>query len=287
MAKIKIVTDSASDIPKEIQQQHNIDIRCFPITVGDKSFKDRDIPMSEYYKLIDESPELPVHSQLTIFDFEDMYTQYDAEGTDELFFVSINSHGSATYSNACAAKEQYKEDHPDSKMNIRVIDSGTYTGTYGYPVVTACEMAENGSSADEIEAYLTDWFDCCEVYLAAYTLRFVKKSGRISAAAAFAGELIGLKPIILLTKELSKVVSKARGDANVVPNLAETVCERIQEGSPYVVVTGQDKSKGKELAKILTKKLGYPPVDMPFEVGGAVSANTGPDCIACAFKAKK
>ncbi|MCM1523666.1 MAG: DegV family protein [Ruminococcus sp.] len=280
MSKIKIITDSASDIPKEYSAKHNIRVLGFPITVGDRSFRDGDIPAQEYYDLIDGCGSLPVHSQLTVFEFEELFEEYEKQGYTDIFFISINSFGSATYQNACLAKKNFAGD-----ANIRVLDSGTYSGTYGYPVIQAAAMAEEGKSADEIESYLTGWFDCCEVYLAAYTLRYVKKSGRISAAAAFAGELLGLKPIILLSRDVTKVVSKPRGDQNVVSKLADVVCSRIEKGSPYIVISGRDKSRAEDLRKLLEQRLGYPAADVPFEVGGAVAANSGPDIVAAAFRA--
>ncbi|WP_432651450.1 DegV family protein [Huintestinicola sp.] len=289
MSKIKFITDSASDITKEYSEKYNIDVQGFPITVGDKSFRDGDIPKEEYYDLIDSSPELPVHSQLTVFEFEELFEKYAAEGYEDIFFISINSHGSATYQNACCARDNFFSAHPDKadKVKIRVLDSTSYSGTYGYPVIEAAKMAEEGKSADEIEKYLADWFEVCEVYLAAYTLRYVKKSGRISAAAAFAGELLGLKPVILLKGENTKVVAKPRGEQNVVPKLADVTCDRIAEGSPYIIIGGRNLAYAEEIAKVLTERLGYPPVDIVFRVGGAIAANSGPDMVATAFKAKK
>lgn len=288
MSKIKIITDSASDITKEYSEKYNIDVQGFPITVGDKSFRDGDIPKEEYYDLIDASPELPVHSQLTAFEFGELFEKYADEGYEDIFFISINAHGSATYSNACAARDNFFSEHPEKSgsLNIRVLDSTSYSGTYGYPVIEAAKMAEEGKSADDIEKYLNDWFEVCEVYLAAYTLRYVKKSGRISAAAAFAGELLGLKPVILLKGEGTKVVAKPRGEQNVIPKLADVTCDRIEKGSPYIVIGGRDLARAEELAKLLTKRLGYPPVDITFRVGGAIAANSGPDIVAAAFKAK-
>ena len=289
MSRIKFITDSASDITKEDAERLGIDLRCFPITVGEKSFRDGDIPKDEYYKLIDDSPELPVHSQLTVFEFEELYGKYADEGYEDIFFISINAAGSATYQNACLARDNYFSEHPDKKdsLRIRFLDSQSYSATYGYPVMKAAEMACEGTSADEIENYLADWFDASEVYLAAYTLRFVKKSGRISAAAAFAGELLGLKPVILLKGEETKVVAKPRGAQNLIPKLADVTCERIAEGSPYIVIGGKNMDHTKELSELLTQRLGYPPVDTVFRVGGAIAANSGPDIIAAAFKAKK
>ncbi len=286
MSKIRIITDSASDIPKEFEEKYGIDIMCFPITVGEKSFRDRDIPSQEYYDLIDSCPTLPVHSQLTSFEFEERFLKYAAEGYTDIFVVTINSAGSATYQNACIARDNFFAEHKDFPVKIRLFDSGSYSATYGYPVIRAAQMAEENTPPDEIDKFLTEWFSCCEVYLAAYTLRYVKKSGRISAAAAFAGELLGLKPVILLKKEITKVTAKTRGEAGVVPKLADVTCDRIKPGSPYVVITGRDASKGKEAAKLLTKRLGYPPADIHFEVGGAIAANSGPDIVAAAFMAK-
>lgn len=289
MSKIKFITDSASDITKEYAEKYNIDVQGFPITVGDKSFRDGDISNDEYYDLIDASADLPVHSQLTAFEFGELFEKYADEGYEDIFYISINAHGSATYQNACSARDNYFSEHPDmaDKLRIRVLDSTSYSGTYGYPVIEAAKMAEAGKSADEIEKYLADWFQVCEVYLAAYTLRYVKKSGRISAAAAFAGELLGLKPVILLKGEGTKVVAKPRGEQNVIPKLADVTCERIEKGSPYIIIGGRDLARAEELAKVLTKRLGYPPVDIRFRVGGAIAANSGPDIVAAAFKAKK
>lgn len=288
MSKIQIVTDSASDISREYQAQYNIRVMNFPITIGEKNLRDGDIPHQEYYNMMDASPDLPVHSQLTVFDFEELYRDYANQGITELFFISINSHGSATYANACNAKETFASEDPElaAKMNIRVIDSTSYSATYGYPVIEAAKMAQNGKDADKIEKYLTDWFSCCEVYLACYTLRYVKKSGRVSSAAAFMGELMGFKPVILLKNEGTKVVAKPRGDANVVPKLADVTCSRIKKGSPYIIIHGRDDKYAEEAAKELTKRLGYPPVDYVFRVGGVISANAGPDVVAAAFMAK-
>lgn len=288
MYKIKIITDSASDIPKEYEEKYGIDIRCFPITVGDKSFRDRDVPSMEYYDMIDSCDTLPVHSQLTVFEFEEIYEKYSAEGYTDIFYVAINSHGSATYSNACLARENFISEHPElaQKMNIRVIDSTSYSASYGYPVIEACRMAEEGKNPDEIEAYFKECFKSCELILATYNLRFVKKSGRISAAAAFAGELLGLKPIILLAGAETKVLSKVRGENAIIPKLCDIVAERIEKDSPYVLICGRPEEKCKELAKALTKKLGYPPVDIIFRIGSAVASNSGPDMITCSYRAK-
>lgn len=284
MSKVKIVTDSASDISREDEEKYGIHIMCFPITVGDRSFKDRDVSYDEYYEILENSETLPVHSQITIFEFEEVYRRYAEEGYTDLIFVSINSFGSSTYSNSLRAKEMFASEYPElaTRINIRCVDSLSYSGTYGFPVIEAAKAALDGASADDIEAKLISRFDSAQVFLACYNLRFAKKSGRISAMTAFAGELLGFRPVILLSGKGTKTVKKVRGDQNIIPALVEVAADRIRNGRDYLVIGGKDLSKREELAQALTKKLGYPPVPYDFRVGGAVAANAGPDVVAFA-----
>ena len=73
MSKIKLMTDSASDIPKEFEEKFDIRILRFPITLGEKSFYDRDYDNLKYYKMIKESKDFPTHAQITAFEFEELY----------------------------------------------------------------------------------------------------------------------------------------------------------------------------------------------------------------------
>ena len=99
-----------------------------------------------------------------------------------------------------------------------MIDSLCYTYTYGYAVVQAAKQAEEGRSYEEILAYLDDYFSRAETYFSVYNLDFAKKSGRISVAAAFVGDMLGLRPIMSIIDGEIKIIEKVRGDKAVVPN---------------------------------------------------------------------
>ena len=220
MRKIKIVTDSACDIPKELEERYGIRILPFSIAVGDESYTERkDFTNEEFYQILATSPRLPTTSQYTPMQFLDVYEEIWKEGYTDLIYVSINSKGSATHGNSLMAKKEFFEAHPEAEehFGIHVVDSRSYTIAYGYPVVEAAKKAEKGASPEEIVAYLEDWFSCCRIYFAPYSLEFVKKSGRVSCAAAFVGELMGLKPIISFVDGESKTVAKVRGDKAVIP----------------------------------------------------------------------
>ena len=118
-----------------------------------------------------------------------------------------------------------------------------------------------------------------------FTLKFIKKSGRISAAAAFAGELLGLRPVITIIDGNTATAAKVRGDNAVMPALAAHLKKRIAPGAFYLV-GGTDKENCKQLARLCKKELGRAP-EMIFELGAAVATNTGPNAVAVVFLGEK
>lgn len=286
MDRIKIMTDSASDIPKELEKQYDIRILSFPVTVGDKGYLERvDFTNEEFYEILQNALKIPVTSQITVFQFEEEFKTFFEQGYAELIYVSIYSGGSSTYNNAVMAKEQFYESHPEAKeqFKIHLVDSKAYTMAYGYPVVEAAKKAQRGASSDEIVAYLEDWFDSVEIYFAPYTLEFVKKSGRVPAAAAFVGELIGLRPIISIIDGETKVIEKVRGDKAILPALFKHAKERIIPQTPYMLVRSTKNEECAELAAQLKKQFGYEAVGQ-FDIGAAISINAGPKVVGVIVK---
>ena len=173
MRKIKIVADSACDIPKELEERYGIRILPFSIAVGDESYTERrDFTNEEFYRILATSPRLPTTSQYTAMQFLEAYEEIWREGYTDVIYVSINSKGSATYGNSLMAREEFFETHPEARehFSIYAVDSRNYTIAYGYPVVEAAKKAEKGASPEEIVAYLEDWFSCCRIYFAPYSL---------------------------------------------------------------------------------------------------------------------
>lgn len=286
MSKVAILTDSACDIPPELEQKYGIDILPFYIAVDGKSYTEReDFTNEEYYDMLTKCEGIPVTSQITPMRFLEQFARYDEEGYTDVLYVAINSTGSNTYQNAVFASRQYREEHPDSQLKFHIVDSHTYSMTYGWPVCQAARKLQNGADVRDVVEYLEEHFACAEVALSVYTLRFIKKSGRISAAAAFAGELLGLRPIISIIDGETATPAKVRGDLAVMPGLVKYVKSRIQPGTPYLVGS-TDPENGKMLAKLCKKELGYGPETL-FTLGAAVATNTGPDAVAVIFDGPK
>lgn len=287
MQKIKLMTDSTSDIDPELEQSLDIQILCFPVTVDGVGYRERqDFTNTEFYQMLEHAVEFPTTAQLTAFEIQEAYEQALQEGYTDLIYVTIASQGSATYSNAIMARDAFYAQVPDAeKLQIHVVDSKNYTGVYGYPVMQAAAKIKKGASVEEVLNYLTEWFQSAEVLFVPLTLKYAKRSGRISAAATFAGELLGLKPLIRITDGVSKVETKIRGDKNIIPTMSKYIQQRMIPRTPYSLVAGCDDTFANELKKELVKKLGYQPEHL-FHIGATVSCNAGPDVVGIIIRSE-
>ncbi len=276
---IRIITDSGCDISKENEERYKglLEVMPFMITINGQSYADRkDIAPDEFYKILKEQQEIPKHSQITAIQFEDKYRELYDQGVRTIIVDVINAAGSQTCSNAELAKNNVAEDLKDLK--IYVIDSQNYTLSYGYPVIEACKKLEAGQTAESVAAFLEDWARHSEAFIIGFELRHMKKSGRITAAASFLGELMGLKPLIYLGAEKTEVLRKARGEKAVIDAAVETISSRMIPETPWCVVTTTRPDCEKEFIDKMTKKLGYGPA-MVEKCGVVVSCNAGPEFI--------
>ena len=118
-----------------------------------------------------------------------------------------------------------------------------------------------------------------------YVVLTIRKSGRISAAAAIAGDLLGIHPIFTLNDGVSQVVKKVRGDKAVVSGMATTMASRMAQGTPYYIGVS-DHKYDEEYVEACTKKVGYAPVGI-FHLGCAVLSNTGAEAVGLVFEGAK
>jgi len=288
MSRIKFITDSAADIPAALREKYNIQVMSFPIAAGDREYEDGvDLTPQEFYAMLLSLPQIPTHAQLTPFVFEECFEQVWRQGYDHLIYTSINSKASATHSNALQARESFFDEHPEARENfhIHIIDSLTYTMGYGWAVVEGARMAEEGKSVEEICAFIQDWVDHVRVLFVPFDLKFAKKSGRVSAAAAFVGEALGLKPIMTFEEGASKVVSKVRGEKAVIPAMLKMCQEEREEGSPYLIIRADNPVQADLLSETCAQQLGQEPA-MEYYIGGVIAINAGPNLMGLVYRKK-
>ncbi len=287
MRKYAVMTDSACDIPQELAEKNKIDILSFAIMLDGREYSEReDLTPDRFYELLDAAQGMPTTAQITPMTFEEKFAAYDAAGVEELLYVAINSGGSSTYNNALFAAAEYGDAHPDSRMRISIVDSHTYSMGYGRFVIRAAEKLAAGAEMADVVDYLKARFARVEIVLSVHSLKIIKRSGRISAAAAFAGELMGLRPVITLIQGETRVAQKVRGDAKMLPALTAHMKAHAGERSPYMVGATKGASDrhgdARQLSRLCEEAMGYPP-ECIFRLGAAVTSNTGTDAIALVY----
>lgn len=142
-------------------------------------------------------------------------------------------------------------------MKVHLVDSHTYSMVFGWYLCECARKLRNGGELRACVQELESKLARVEVCLAAFSLKQMKKSGRVSAAAAFAGELLGLRPIISLNDGVSKVEAKVRGDAAVIPAMIKWAKTRVDDlhTTPYLVAYTSSTQKRDELIKLCKKSL--------------------------------
>ena len=286
MRKYAVLTDSACDLPQELADRHHVDIICFKISLDGEGYTEReDFTPEEFSQMLRTAEDMPKTAQVNQFEFLERFEQYDDQGIEDVLYVSINATGSGTNASAHAAAQQFAQEHPESGMRIHIVDSHSYSVTYGTQLCHACEKLEAGEPMESVVEYLNDRFARMELVLTAYTLKIIRKSGRVSAAAAIAGDLLGIRPIFTLIDGVSQVVKKVRGDKLVMSAVISHCKNRMVTGTPYYIGVTNWKY-AEDYAKAAQVAIGYPPENI-FHLGAAVCANTGPEAVGILFEGEK
>lgn len=286
MEKIKIATDSTADIPKSFCEELNISVLPLTVLAGEKEYRDGvDITPAEFYKIIDASKTLPVSSQVASVLYSELFEETWKAAYTDLIQVTLNSKGSGTYQAAVLSRELFYEEHPEAKdqLAIHIIDSKTYSMAYGIGVIEGAQLVQTGASVREVIAHMEDWLEHTRPVFVPLNLRCVKKSGRISPAAAFVGDAIGLKPLITFEDGEAKIIDKARGERKALSALMERCRKERRPGTNYAIVYGSNAEALDHLKEACAQIMDRPPI-AEYPVGCVISINTGPNMIGILYR---
>ena len=280
---IKILVDSAADL--ELAEAEDLGITLAPILVrfGKDEFMDGvNITHREFFEKLIESGELPQTSQINEFRFAEYFKNLTANG-DDVIAITISSKLSGTYSCAVKAAKKFGG-------KVRVVDS--LNASIGERVLLhyALRLLNCGLTVDEIVKELNERKQKIQVLAVLDTLKYLRKGGRVSAAAAIAGEMLSIKPVVSVIKGEVKLVGKAIGSKkgnNLLNQLIEK-CGGIDFERPYTL--GYSGLSDDYLKKYLhdSEKLWKGNTDSvpSYLIGSTIGTHVGPNAIAVAFFAK-
>ena len=199
---LKIVLDSTTDLVPELAGKFEI----VPLTVnfGEEEFIDGvTITREEFYAKLIESDVIPTTSQATPEAFEKAFGKI-VENGDEVLCITVASKLSGTYQSACIAAEEFPG-------KVKVIDSKSVAIGSAILAEYALSLFEKGLSTEEIEAEVLKKREDIIIVALIDTLEYLKKGGRLSKTAAFAGSLLNIKPVVSVEDGEINILGKARG----------------------------------------------------------------------------
>ena len=275
---IRIITDSASDI---IEGQYPLlSVLPMTITFGEEQFSDGvNLSREEFYSKLVETDCMPSTSQIPPYRFEEEFKRLKAEG-EQAVVITMSGKLSGTYHSAVTAAQAYKD-------IVRVVDSQNVTVGEHILVDYAVQLRQKGLGLNELTDELENKKkDICMLALVD-TLEYLKKGGRLSKAAAFAGGLLSIKPVVSIEEGEVAILGRARGSKHG-HNLLDEMIEKkggIDFNMPIMLgYTGlSDALLEKYIednARLWKGHLEELPKGI---VGGTIGTHAGPGAIAIAF----
>ncbi len=279
---LRIVIDSASDITLERAIALGLDFMPLKTIFGDEEYLDGvNLPHHAFYEKLIESGVFPTTSQITPHEFEKKYREIRDAG-DTALVITLSSLLSGTYQSANIALEGYED-------CVCLVDSKTVSVGEQNLVMYAVQLRDQGLSAKEIASKLEEKKKKICVLALFDTLEYLKRGGRLSGAAAWAGNLLSIKPVISVEKGEVVILGKARGSKNGNNLLIQQVGAHggIDFSMPYCLgYTGLEDSM---LRKYLMDSSAVwegrvAAEDIPVtSVGSTIGTHAGPGAIAVSF----
>lgn len=276
---IKIITDSAADVPRKEAEEYGIRVMPIPITVDGVTYREGvDFTSEEYYEILTSAKAIPTTAQITLMEFADAFREEIAAGNRQLICITITAQGSGIYNAACLARQMVLEKLPaeEDEVTIDIVDSAAYTYVYGHAVVKAARAAQEGMDREGVLELLHRELTTYQVYFGLTNLDFAKKSGRITSTAAFVGEVLGFRPLLTIHGGETDTIQKVRGDHKLVSAMVERFQKQATpDGRGFYIVHARDKELARELKKTLEKATGRKCLG-EYLIGASVTTNAGP-----------
>lgn len=272
MSNLKIVCDSLSDIPKDLRKKYDIEMVPLTVRFDDKEYRDSiDLEPTEFYDMLREG-KLPQTSQATYSQFKNVFDKIIEEEKD-ILYISGSSRATGTYQSAIMAKN-------DTEGNIYTFDTMNLSYGCGMQVVKAAQMANEGSSIDDILTYLEYMKEHVYVVFSVDDLKYLQRGGRISSSKAVVGNMLGIKPILEVKDGLVTPVAQVRGKKHVFSKMTELAKQHCGQPEEIAIGHGDCGQDMIKLKDIVSSELTHKEEILITDVGSCVGAHAGPGILA-------
>lgn len=278
--------DTDSELPFEHVKDLGLQLIKMPyILDGEERFDDagEDTDYKAFFDKLREG-KTSTTAALNTQDYLEIFEPFFKRG-DEMFYLTFSHQMSATFTFMEVALKELKEKYPDA--SFRSFDSKSISMGCGIQCYYAGKMFKEGKSFDEIIAFLEEFSPKVATYFAVDDLDHLKRGGRLSGVAAFAGKLIGIKPILNITDE-GKIVkySTVKGSKKVISFFVDRMKEIASDLDKYdvFILQGDCPEQGEALKNAVLEAFPQTKVHVQM-VGPVIGSHCGPGTLGVIFHA--
>ena len=284
MANVKIVTDSNSGITQKEAEELGISVIPMPFVIDGKPFfEDINLTQPEFYEYLQNGADVHT-SQPAVGAVTELWDKLLEDGS-EIVHIPMSS----GLSESCRTAEALAKDYGD---RVQVVDNQRISITMRHSVLDAIKMKNAGKSAKEIkEALLASKFDS-SIYISLDTLKYLKKGGRLTPAAALIGTLLGIRPVLQIQGEKLDAFRKVKTMRKAKEVMIEAIRSDLTNRFADFVKKGEMRmyvahTKNDEEAVRFAEELKENFPDVPFlyinPLSLSVSCHIGPGALAVAI----
>ena len=282
MRKVKIITDSCSDIGGHLLEKYNIDYaKMFTVEDGNEApailtWSSEEV--HEFYEKLRAGKRITT-TQVPIEEFRRIFVKYAEEGYD-IVYIGCSSKQSGSVNTGFVTSKKIMKEYPDCK--IICIDSQNASAGIALLSVEAAKLAEQGKSAEEIEKAIVEIRKNVNQYVTVHSLDALRRAGRVSASSAFLGNLMGVKPILISDANGTQVAcKKVKGRQKSLDELVAMLKESIIDPENQTLFVAHSDCAIEEVEAVAAKLRAEIPcngVEIGY-IGPIIGASIGPDAI--------
>ncbi|KGG80581.1 DegV family protein [Caloranaerobacter azorensis] len=282
---VRIITDSACDLPKNIIDEYNIHVVPILIYLEDKEYLDGEtLDPIDLYKGM-RSGKVYKTAQIPPATFKKVFLEY-AKKNESVIYIAFSSGLSGTYQSALMAKNEVLDEYPD--FDLEIIDTKCASVGFGLVVYKAVQMVKEGKTKEEIIDAVKFYSQHMEHIFTVDDLEYLYRGGRVSRTAAFVGSLLNIKPILDVEDGKLIPIEKVRGRKKVLKRMIEIMEERGVDLSNQVIGInhGDDLEGAKKLEEMIRERFGCKKFVVNI-IGCAIGAHSGPGTLSVFFLNQK
>lgn len=278
---VKILTDSASDLPLSFYEENNVTLLPLKVHLDDTEYVDLlTIDSKKVYQAIREG-KVPKTSQVSPQVFEEAFTKMAENGEDGIY-IAFSSELSGTYQTAVMMLDQVKEAYPDFKLTI--IDTKCASLGFGLIVKEAARLAKENTTKEDILKDIEFRCQHMEHLFTVHDLDYLAKGGRVSRASAFLGGLLNIKPLLNVEDGKLVPIEKHRGKKKLLRRIIEIMKERGQSLDQQIIGISHadDEETAIEMKELIKQE--FNTIEFYISsIGSAIGSHTGSGTIAIFF----